>query len=282
LHRTCREQARRLDRMKIVVVDDESPARTRMRQVLADDLGQEVVAECANAEEARAAIEAWSPDAVFLDIEMPQVSGIDLARDLEAAGQPLVVFVTAYQRYAYEAFDVAPVDYLMKPVERVRCRRALRRLERLLEARGKIPRSPSDNVPSYPNRIFVREDDRLVCLRASQIEAIEALGNYVKIRTAGKPHVVRSSLTSLEAQLHPATFVRTHRSHIVNIAAVRELLPLTHGDYNVVLESGTVVPLSRAYRDRLQMFVLGEWREGRSQRSEDDGNVVEIKHAVTK
>lgn len=271
-----------LDGMRIVVVDDEAPARARMRQVLADDLGQEVVAECANADEARAAIEAWSPDVVFLDIEMPQVSGIELARELEAAGHPLVVFVTAYQRYAYEAFDVAPVDYVMKPVEKVRCRRALRRLERLLEARGRTRREPSENVLPYPNRIFVREDDRLVCLRANQIEAIEALGNYVKIRSAGKTHVVRSSLTSLEAQLHPSTFVRTHRSHIVNITAVRELLPLSHGDYNVVLESGHVVPLSRAYRDRLQMFVLGEWREGRAQRSQDEGNVVDIKHAVTK
>jgi len=93
---------------------------------------------------------------------------------------------------------------------------------------------------------------------------------------------VRSSLNSLEAQLHPVTFVRTHRSHIVNITAVRELLPLTHGDYNIVLDSGHVVPLSRAYRDRLQMFVLGEWREGRSPRSRDDGNVVDIGHAVTK
>jgi two-component system LytT family response regulator len=253
-----------------------------MRQVLADDLGQEVVAECANVEEARAAIEACSPDAVFLDIEMPQVSGIELARELEAAGHPLVVFVTAYQRYAYEAFDVAPVDYVMKPVETVRCRRALRRLERLLEARGRIRHEPSEKASAYPNRIFVKEDDRLVCLRANQIEGIEALGNYVKIRTAGKTHVVRGSLTSLEAQLHPASFVRIHRSHIVNVSAVRELLPLSHGDYNVVLESGHVVPMSRAYRDRLHMFVLGEWREGRSQRSENDGNVVELARAMTK
>lgn len=250
--------------MRIVVVDDESPARARMRQVLADDLGQEVVAECSSADEARGAIEACSPDAVFLDIEMPHVSGIELARDLEAAGHPLVVFVTAYQRYAYEAFDVAPVDYVMKPVETVRCRRALRRLERLLEARSRNQSEPSEKAAAYPTRIFVREDDRLVCLRARQIEAIEALGNYVKIHTAAKTHVVRCSLTSLEAQLHPASFVRIHRSHIVNISAVRELLPLTHGDYNVVLESGHIVPLSRAYRDRLQMFVLGEWREGRS------------------
>jgi two-component system, LytTR family, response regulator len=263
--------------MRIVVVDDESPARARMRQVLADDLGQEVVAECASVDEARAAIEAWNPDAVFLDIEMPGVSGIELARELEAAGQPSVVFVTAYQRYAYEAFDVAPVDYVMKPVETVRCRRALRRLTRLLEARDTTRREPLEKPLPYPNRIFVKEDDRLVCLRASQIEAIEALGNYVKIRAAGKTHVVRCSLTSLEAQLHPASFVRIHRSHIVNVAGIRELLPLSHGDYNVVLESGLVVPLSRAYRDRLQMFVLGEWREGRAQRSQcDDDDMPDL------
>src|SRR5881227_3711003 len=125
--------------MRVMIVDDESPARARLRQVLASDLGQEVVAECASAAEARAAIEACRPEAIFLDIEMPQVSGMELARDLEAAGHPLVVFVTAYRRYAYEAFDVAPVDYVMKPVETLRCRRAVRRLERMLEARGRTP-----------------------------------------------------------------------------------------------------------------------------------------------
>ena len=260
--------------MRILVVDDEWPARARMRHVLADDLGQEVVAECANVHEAREAIEVWNPDAVFLDIEMPHVSGIELARELEAAGHPLVVFVTAYERYAYEAYDVAPVDYVMKPVETLRCRRALRRLERELEARGTArPES------QYPDRIFVKEDDRLICLRVSDIEAIEALGNYVKIRAAGKAHVVRSGLTRLEAQLHPASFVRTHRSHIVNVLAIRELLPISHGDYNVVLESGHVVPLSRAYRERLQMYVLGEWRDGRAQRED---NVADIAQAVTK
>ena len=239
--------------MRIIIVDDESLARARMRQVLGD-LGAEIVAECSDVDEARAAIEAANADAVFLDIEMPGPSGLELARELEAAGHPLVVFVTAHPQYAVKAFDVAPVDYVLKPAETVRCRRALKRIERILEAR----RAPENGGGhgKYLDRVFVKEGDRLVHLPTKDIEIIEALGNYVKLRAAGRTFVVRGSLSALEGRLNPTRFVRTHRSYIVNVARVRELQPLSHGDYNVLLDSGQSAPLSRVYRDRFHMFVL--------------------------
>jgi two-component system LytT family response regulator len=242
--------------MRLLIVDDESLARARMRQILAGDLGAEIVAECSDATEARAAINAFRPDAVFLDIEMPGTNGLELARELEAAGHPLVVFVTAHMQYAYKAFDVAPVDYVLKPAEVTRCRRALRRLERILAARRSTPGRGGSNGERYLDRVFVKEGDRLVHLPTRDIEAIEALGNYVKLRAHGKTFVVRGTLSSLEGRLNPTRFVRTHRSHIVNVARVRELQPLSHGDYSVLLDSGQTAPLSRLYRDRFQMFVL--------------------------
>jgi len=241
--------------MRIIIVDDESLARTRLRQILGGDLGVDIVAECSDAAAARDLIETHNPDAVFLDIEMPGQTGLELARELEAAGRPLVVFVTAHLEYAYRAFDVAPVDYVLKPAEAVRCRRAIKRLERILDARRAMP-DRNGSADKYLDRVFVKEGDRLVHLPTKDIEAIEALGNYVKLRARGKTFVVRGSLSALEGRLNPTRFVRTHRSHIVNVARVRELQPLSHGDYNVLLDSGQTAPLSRLYRDRFHMFVL--------------------------
>lgn len=246
--------------MRIIIVDDEPLARARMRQVLGD-LGAHIVAECCDVAEARTAIETTNADAVFLDIEMPRTSGLELARELEAAGHPLVVFVTAHPQYAVKAFDVAPVDYVLKPAETVRCRRALKRIERILEARRTLPDNGGGGG-KYLDRVFVKEGDRLVHLPTKDIEVIEALGNYVKLRALGRSFVVRGSLSALEGRLNPTRFVRTHRSYIVNVARVRELQPLSHGDYNVLLDSGQTAPLSRVYRDRFHMFVLSSSDKG--------------------
>ena len=241
--------------MRVILIDDEPLARARMRHVLSGDPRVEVVGECRDTEEARVAIEALDPDALFLDIEMPRGNGLELARQLEEDGGPLVVFVTAHPRYAYDAFDVAPVDYVLKPVDPVRCRRAVRRLARILDARRGEPSIASDSS-AYLDRIFVKENARLVHLPVRDIESIEALGNYVKLRARGRTFVVRATLSSLEGRLNPAQFARIHRSYMVNIGRVSELLPQSHGDYTVVVESGQTIPLSRVYRSRLPTFVL--------------------------
>lgn len=239
--------------MRAVVVDDEPLAGAHLQEVLRSDASVQVVAVCRNAREAREAIAAHDPDLLFLDIEMPGASGLELAREAEGAGRPLVVFVTAHERYAVDAFDVAPVDYVLKPADPLRCRRATARAARILEARtgaGVAPHAP------YLSRLFVKQDDRLLSVPVADIEYAEALGNYVKLRARGKVHVVRGSLSALESRLDPAVFIRTHRSFIVNVTRIRELVPVSHGDYTILVESGARVPLSRVYRENLEVFVL--------------------------
>jgi two-component system LytT family response regulator len=244
--------------MRAVVVDDESLAGAHLQEVLRSDASVEVVAVCRSAREAREAVAEHDPDVLFLDIEMPGASGLELAREAEAAGRPLIVFVTAHDRYAIDAFDVAPVDYVLKPADPLRCRRATARVARILAARAVAIINFDRPAPrsAYLDRLFVKQDDSLVSVPIGDIEYIEALGNYVKLRARGKTHVVRGSLTALESRLNPAVFIRTHRSYIVNVTRIRELVAVSHGDYTVMVESGARVPLSRIYRDKLDLFVL--------------------------
>jgi two-component system LytT family response regulator len=240
--------------MRILIVDDEPLARAELRQILTEDLDQNVVAECGDANEAWRAIAECAPDAIFLDIEMPRQSGLELAAELNAAGDPPVVFVTAHAKYACDAFDVAPIDYVLKPPDPARCRRAIRRIERLVRARSGAERDPAD--AAYLDRVFVKDQGRLIHLPIREIEAIEAMGNYVKIYARSRTFVVRASLTSIEARLNPAIFLRAHRSHIVNLTKINELVLTKHGDCTILLQSGHTVPLSRVYRDRFDSFVL--------------------------
>jgi two-component system LytT family response regulator len=240
--------------MRIIIVDDEPLARTELREILAGDLGQHVIAECGNASEAREAIADRDPDAIFLDIEMPRESGLQLAAELDEAGRVPVVFVTAHAKYACDAFDVSPIDYVLKPADPFRCRRAVRRIERLLHARRKVLGEPS-GAP-YLDRVFVKDQGRLVHLPMREIEALEAMGNYVKIHARSRAFVVRASLTSIESRLNPSIFLRAHRSHIVNLMKVSELILARHGDFTIILQSGHTLPLSRVYRDRFDSLVL--------------------------
>jgi two-component system LytT family response regulator len=244
--------------MRAVVVDDEPLAAAHLQEVLRSDTSVRVVAVCRNAREAREAIAAHDPDVLFLDIEMPGASGLELAREAEGAGRPLVVFVTAHERYAIDAFDVAPVDYVLKPADPLRCRRATARAARILEARAGAGLALERVAPHAPylSRLFVKHDERLLSVPVADIEYVEALGNYVKLSARGRMHVVRGSLSALESRLDPAVFIRTHRSYIVNVTRIRELVPVSHGDYSVLVESGARVPLSRVYRDNLEVFVL--------------------------
>lgn len=244
--------------MRAIVVDDEPLAGEHLKEMLRADGSVEVVKVCRSARDAREAVVEHDPDVLFLDIEMPGMSGLELAREAEAAGRPLVIFVTAHERYAVDAFDVAPVDYVLKPADPLRCRRATARVARILAARAVAGGGVSRLLPRTPplDRLFVKHDDSLVSVPVADIEFIEALGNYVKLRARGKTHVVRTTLSALESRLDPAAFIRTHRSYIVNVRRIRELVPVSHGDYTVVVDSGARVPLSRFYRDNLELFVL--------------------------
>lgn len=242
--------------MRALIVDDEELARRRLRQVLAEQSDVAVVGECSNAVELPRRIAELSPDVVFLDIEMPAASGLDAARKLGEGEAPLIVFTTAFERYASDAFDVDPVDYLLKPIEPGRFQRALDRVRRMLALRRGEGAERLPDERRYIDRLFVRDGERLVLIDTSHIERIDAVGNYVKIHTATISSLFRCTLAALELRLDPTRFIRTHRSHIVNIRKVREMLPVSHGDYTLIFESGAKAPVSRVYRERLAAFEL--------------------------
>jgi two-component system, LytTR family, response regulator len=245
---------------RVLIADDEPLGRARLRMLLAQEPWIEIVAECADAPSTVAAIETRRPELVLLDIQMPGGSGFDVIDTVGAAHMPFVIFVTAFDRYALRAFDVHALDYLLKPFDRDRFRDALTR------ARDRINRNPNADLerrllalvndlkpgPQPLERFVIKSGGRVFFLRASDIEWIEAAGNYVKLHVGAETHVFRETMNSLEARLDPSVFFRIHRSHIVNIERVRELQPWFNGEYVVFLTSGARLTLSRGYRDKLQ------------------------------
>jgi len=256
--------------IRTLIVDDEPAAREGMRQLLAGDREVVLAGECANGREAAAAIAAGAPDLVFLDVQMPQLDGFGVLRRLDRASLPAVVFVTAHEQYALRAFEVHAVDYLLKPFSDERFREALARAKqqvrqgRLSELSWKLlaliqgyaPEQPAVPVrrigPRYLERLVIKSGGRVTLLRVGEIEWIDAEGDYVRIHVGQQWHLLRETMKRLEAQLDPARFVRIHRSTIVNLERVKELQPFFHGEYVVVLHTGTTLKLSRGYREHLE------------------------------
>ena len=247
--------------LRALIVDDVQLARQRLRRLLQPHAGIEVVGECGDAASALAAIAELKPDLVFLDIEMPEQDGFAVLAELPAAARPAVVFVTAYDQYAVQAFEANALDYLLKPVEparlaatleRVRAQRAQgtgnEKLEAVLRALGRERHAP---------RLAVKSGEGTQLVRVAEIDWIEAAGNYLCVRAAGQTHVVRETLTQMETRLDPARFVRIHRSRIVNIDRITHLSPLFNGDHSVKLADGTELTLSRTSREAL-FRALGE------------------------
>jgi two-component system LytT family response regulator len=243
--------------IRAVIVDDEPPARRRVRALLAGEHDVEVVAECRDGREALNVTPAAQPDLVFLDVQMPEVDGLAVARGVgrKAGGElPLVVFTTAHSQFAVPAFDVEAVDYLLKPFDPDRFRAAVARArERLGEIRrGAEPPEPVASAPgAHIDRLPVRIGTRIRLVPVEQIDYCEAEANYVRVHAGGESYLVRETLAGMEAKLDPARFLRIHRSLIVQVARVESLEPLFHGDYLVRLRSGARLTSGRTYRARL-------------------------------
>jgi two-component system, LytTR family, response regulator len=248
-----------MERIRVLIVDDEPPARSKLRRFLAGEPEVEVVGEAESGADAVAAIEALRPDLVFLDVQMPGLDGFGVLAELAGEALPGVVFVTAFDEYALRAFEVNAVDYVLKPFDAERFRSALARAkERLrqagaaeLDRRLRAVLAQVRPPPEYLERLLVRSGERAFFLELSEVSWIAAEQNYVRLHAAGTSHLVRGTLAALEERLDPRRFLRIHRSTIVNAAHVRELRPWSHGDYRVVLRDGTELTLSRRYRDRL-------------------------------
>ena len=229
---------------RVVIADDEAPARRIIRSYLGGRADVEVVAEAENGLEVVDAVRTLEPDLVVLDIQMPGMTGFEAIDAIGADAMPAVVFATAYDEFALRAFDVHAVDYLLKPFTRERFDRAF---DRALERRPIAPL-----MASLPlDRVVVRERDRLFFVAVADIVHLSAEGNYVRIHTADGSHLVRGTLADLEARLDPKRFARIHRSGIVNIEAIKEVRAHFHGDYIVTLKTGGTVRLSRRYQSRL-------------------------------
>jgi len=231
--------------MRLLIVDDERPARERLRRMLAHEPGVTSVTEAADGVEALALIARDAPDALLLDIEMPELSGIDVAASLAAPG-PLVVFVTAYDDYALRAFDAEAVDYLLKPFDGARLRRTLDRLQSRLIAAARAPAGTT----TPPRQLLVTERGATRVVQVADIEWLETADNYVALHTRDGAPLLRQSLGTLLGQLGPA-FVRCHRCAAVRLTAVNRIVPHSKGDCTLVLHSGAVVPCSRQYRAAL-------------------------------
>ena len=247
--------------IRALIVDDEPLARERIRMLLDQERDVEIVGECDNGTEALRGIEKLAPDLVFLDVQMPELTGFEVLDRLDAARMPVIVFVTAYDQYALKAFEVCALDYLLKPFDRERFGRAMARARAELERRksGQVNEqvlkllSELHQSKKYVEKLIVRAGGRVLFLRADEIDWIEAAGNYVRLHAGKQDYLYRETMTKLEAQLHPERFARIHRSTIVNVERIKELQPWFRGDYQVVLREGQKLTLSRSYRSRLKL-----------------------------
>lgn len=248
--------------LRVLIVDDEPLARERLRAWLREEPSVEIVGECGSGTEAIATLRNTPVDLVLLDMEMPGGNGLQVLSELPAEGRPAVVFVTAHERFALDAFDVQAVDYLLKPFDRERFQTALRRAEEYLRARraGKL----EDKLESLladaaspgkrSERLTVKVNGRLIFLKPDDIMWVEAADNYILLHLSEGRLMLRETLTALEQRLGPASFARVNRSALVNLEQVKELQPTFHGDYVVVLRNGTKVPLSRSLRGQFGKF----------------------------
>ena len=255
-----------MQNFKVLIVDDERLSRRRVRRLLSLEPDCEVAGECSNGVDAIAALRQSRPDIVFLDVQMPEMDGFEVARAV-ADARPLVIFTSAYDEYALRAFEVQAFDYLLKPFDGRRFRESLQRARTRVECdrSGQQDRRltpaphPPEALPAAriaPGRIAVRNNGRVVFVKLTDIDWIEAADNYVCLHCGRETHIVRETMNELEARLDPAQFLRVHRSSIVNLDRVRELQPWFRGDYRVVLRDGTQLTLTKNHRENLESRLL--------------------------
>ncbi|MCA9727212.1 MAG: response regulator [Candidatus Eisenbacteria bacterium] len=248
--------------IRTLLVDDELPGREGLRLRLAHEPDIEIVGEAADGSEAVALTRSFEPDLLFLDIQMPGTDGFQVLDAIAGEHLPMVIFVTAHDEHAVRAFEVGAVDYLLKPVGMDRLRQALERVrhatardrrwqqgERVAALLDSLETGPQ--ASSYLRRFAIREGDRYRLLAANDVDWIQGAGNYLELHAGSRTALVRMTIREVEGRLDPERFVRIHRSTIVNVESIREIVPEWHGDSEVVLRSGQVVRMSRTYRHRL-------------------------------
>jgi two-component system LytT family response regulator len=246
--------------LRVVIADDEPPARARLRRLLADHADIQVVAEAADGASAVQAIEAASPDLVLLDIQMPELDGFEVLQALEMPRLPAIIFVSAFDQYALRAFQVHALDYVLKPVEPDRLDEALAHARTRI-AEQRMPAGDADVAglleelsrrQQYLTRVPVRAEGRVLVIDLAAVDWIGAADNYVTLHAGARAYLVRDTIANFDRRLDPDRFVRIHRSTIVQIDRIAELTPDFHGDFTVRLKNGTSLGLSRTFRARVE------------------------------
>ena len=265
--------------IRTLIVDDESLARRGLSLRLEKCSDIEVVEQCKNGREALAAIEKHSPDLVFLDIMMPGIDGFEVVRRIQTDNMPLIVFVTAFDQYAVDAFEIHAVDYVLKPIDDKRLEHAIARVRHHLQQSGEnnhkkclmdlitnITGEPAEKIDqmlangstsskSYPAKIAIKDRGETTLVPTKEIAWIDAAGDYMCLHTSEAVHVLRSTMKTLEEKLNPNNFQRVHRSTIVNLDMIEKVCSHINGEYYLVLSNGSRIKMSRSYRDKIKHII---------------------------
>lgn len=246
-------------KLQTIIIDDVDLARERIKMLIAGDTEIEIVGECDSGNDAVAAILDLKPDLVFLDVQMPEMNGFEIVETVGAENMPATIFVTAYDKFALQAFEVNAVDYLVKPFDKERLTKAVERAKREiaqqkpddLKERLKLLLQEVQTERKYIKRIPIKSANGTILLAVEDVDWINAAGHYVELHAGSDTHLVRQQITLLEQKLDPEKFTRIHRSSIVNIDRIKSLHPLFNGDHLIILRDGTELNLSRTYHEKL-------------------------------
>lgn len=249
--------------IRALIIDDEPLGREAIRGLLAGDPDIDIVGESADGVQAIADIQELRPDLVFLDIQMPECDGFGVLEALPEELLPAVIFVTAYDKYALDAFAVHALDYLLKPIDPARFRAALERVKgyarqsELAQVNEKLRRFVAElhDRAQYRNRIVVKSHGKLLLFKVEEIDWVESAGDYVNLHVRGEQHLMRETMAEIESKLDPIRFLRIHRSTIVNVDRVKELELLFQGQYLVRLRDGTRLTASRSYKKEIDLLL---------------------------
>lgn len=252
-------------KIKTLIIDDMALARKRVRRYLNPDADIEIVGECADGQEAVQTIRQIKPDLIFLDVQMPGMSGFEVLRELSVDENfPAVIFVTAYDEFALQAFEVNALDYLLKPFNSDRFYKALNRAKEQIN-KQKSGTADEQNLqnfirrikgePHYLKRLVVKSNGRVIFLLTDEIDWVEAAGNYLSVQVGKESHLIRETLGQLEQKLDSDKFVRVNRSVIINLDRIKEMHPLFSGDQEIILRSGKRFTMSRNYREKLMAIL---------------------------
>ncbi len=248
---------------RVLIVDDEPLARGRLRALLEKEADAEIVGEAAHGLEAVDRIGELKPDLVFLDIQMPELDGFGVLASIDPENRPLIIFVTAFDQFAVKAFEARALDYLLKPYDRERFQAAFRRAVEELKRAAPAPVQARvdglvndlDAAGRGSDRFAIKSNGRILLIRPGDIDWVGAADNYVELHIGSETHLIRETISAWEKRLGVVQFLRISRSAIVNLDRVKELQPLFHGEYAVILFNGVRLTLARSQRDKVQQLL---------------------------